>query len=806
MILAILKDMTRYFVARLLWLALSVGLLPLTAAKVVAAPEAPARTASEAASRPGTNAVSLKPGPNDGKVAYWTAHLLEKAHYSHHPFDDAFSSQFLDRYLESLDPRHLVFLQADLDQFERYRTNLDNLTITPERAADTGPAFEIFSRFMERTKQRVAYVDELLQAEPFVFDTDERIVINRHESPYPRDLNEAKALWRQQLRYEYLAEKLGREGSNKSKADAAKVAAGKTVHEQIVETLTHRYHRNLRMFADWDNADVLGVYLTALAHVYDPHSDYFNRDQMSDFAVRINLELFGIGAELFSDDGYCKIRRLLPGPAAKSQKIKAGDRIVAVAQSNQPPVDIIDMSLSKVVQMIRGPKGTEVRLTLVPADDPGARAVVSLIRDEIPLEDQAAKGKIIDLPNGPGQNLRLGVIQLPSFYAPLDLGGPKAPDLAQAGEPAAHSTSVDVAKLLDKFKRENVAGVVLDLRGNAGGSLEEAIRVTGLFIKDGPVVQVRASNNAVQVDRDEDPAVAYEGPLIVLTSRFSASASEIVAGALQDYGRGLIVGDSSTHGKGTVQNFNPLRPFMRMTASQTNDPGALKVTIRKFYRPSGSSTQKKGVLPDVVLPSVLNAWKDLGEASLENPLPWDTIPSVKYEKLNLVQPYLSELLRRSTGRIATNQEFAYIREDIEQYRKQQADKTVSLNEKQRLQEIREAEARQKARDKERRLRREPQEKVYEISLKQADLPGLPPSVQRTNSLASTSSPGGSTGVAAAVAGKAAPADPASSDEPDEAAPPPVDSTLEEAGHIMSDYISLLPKDSPLLAAQAGAVR
>ena len=789
-----LKHLIRNFGARLLLLAFSLKLLAVGAAAAVET------TVPEAVSRESTNSLPLQPGPNDGKVAFWTAHLLEKAHYTHHPFDDTISSALLDRYLESFDPRHLHFLQSDLDEFEHYRTNLDQLTMTQDGAADTTPAFDIFARFIERLKQRLAYVEDLLQTEPFTFDTDERMVINRHDSPHPRDLKEAKQLWRQQLRYEYLQEKLGKEDSNKAKAGAPKAASDKTVHQQIVETLSHRYHRNLRMFTDWNHEDVLGVYLMALAHTYDPHSDYFNREQMSEFAVRINLELFGVGAELVSEDGYCKIRRLLPGPAARSKKIKEGDRIVAVAQSNQPPVDIIDMSLNKVVQMIRGPKGTEVRLTVIPADDPSARTQVSLIRDEIPLEEQAAKGRILDLPVRPGHTLRLGIINLPSFYAPLELGGSKSSNSMRGGDAApSHSTSADVARLLEKFKREQVAGVILDLRRNGGGSLEEAIRVTGLFIKDGPVVQVRASNNTVMVDEDDDSSVAYGGPLMVLTSRFSASASEIVAGALQDYGRALIVGDSSTHGKGTVQNFNPLRPFMRLAASDTNDPGALKVTIRKFYRPSGSSTQKQGVMPDIVLPSVLNYWKDVGESSLENPLPWDTISSVKYDKLALVQPYLSELLKRSTGRIATNQDFVYVREDIDLYRKQQADKTISLNEQARLKEIREGEARQKARDKERRLRKEPEETAYEITLKQAELPGLPPPIQKTNSVAMKSGTNSAAGTITTL-------NPALDDEPDDAASPTVDAGLTEAQRIMTDYISLLTKDSSLLATQADTAR
>lgn len=320
------------------------------------------------------------------------------------------------------------------------------------------------------------------------------------------------------------------------------------------------------------------------------------------------------------------------------------------------------------------------------------------------------------------------------------------------------------------------------------------------------MVQVAGSDGSIRVEEDTDPSLAYDGPLIVLISRFSASASEIVAGALQDYGRAIIVGDSSTFGKGTVQNLDPLRVFMRLSKSDTNDPGALKITIRKFYRASGASTQKKGVLADIVLPSVLNYWKDIGESSLENPLPWDMIPSARYEKLNRVQPYLSDLLRRSTERIATNQDFAYIREDIDQYRKLEADKTLSLNEQQRLREKKEAETRDKARNQERLARPEPDERVYEITLKAAGLPGLPPPVQRTNSLAMKGTSGGAgiPGTNSAVASTGS-ADNLAADA-DEPKAPVVDADLEEAEDIMLDYISLLPKDSPLLVTPAGPGR
>jgi carboxyl-terminal processing protease len=727
-----------------------------------------------------TNSFHFEPGPEDGRVAFSTARMLEKYHYSHHHFDDSVSSKFLDLYLESLDPQHLHFLQSDLTEFEVYRTNLNRLTLTTDGKANTGPAFLIFSRFIERLQQQANYVNDLLQTNKFEFNSDEKITLNRHELPYPENLADAKKLWRQRLCYEYLQEKLALEDPDKSKPDAKRLD-DKTMRQQIVDTLSHRYYRNLRYYTDWNHEDVLGFYLKALTHVYDPHSDYFTASEMDSFRMSMNLELFGIGAELRSDDGYCKIQRLLPGPAAKSKKIKEGDRIIAVAQSNQPPVDIIDMSINKAVQLIRGPKGTEVRLTIIPAADTAARTVVSLVRDEIPLADQAAKGRIIDLPESPGKTLRLGIIDLPSFYAPMEL--------PTGGE--AHSASADVAKLLEKFKREQVNGVILDLRRNGGGSLEEAVRLTGLFIKDGPVVQVAAMDGSLQVDRDNDSSITYDGPLIVLTSRLSASASEIVAGALQDYGRALIVGDSSTHGKGTVQNINPLRSL----------PGALKVTILKFYRASGGSTQLKGVIPDIVLPSVLNYWKDLGESALEYPMPWDKIAGVRFEKVNRVQPYLSELLRRSTERVGTNQDFTYVREDIDMYRKQEAENSASLNEKQRLQERQDIDNRQKARDKERLARKDPEPRIYEISLKQADLPGLPAPLQKTNTLVLNGKPDAwvlSTNSSTAMAPAAKPAQ----DDPDDLTPPSADVDLVEAEHIMSDYISLLPKNGMFTTAQS----
>jgi len=762
-------------------------------------------------------------GQDDARIAYVTAGLLESQHFLKHRFDDEFSDKFLDRYLETLDPQHLHFTQEDLAEFERYRTRLDDLT----RVGDTTPAYRVFNRFYERLTQRVAYAGTLLQEENFTFDTDEKIITSRKDAPYPRDLTEAHALWRQRLRFEYLEEKLVKLAAKKKAASTAATAKTnrvdtlaadakpendaarqpnlvptgenvtndpattntvaketkpKTVAEEIVETLNLRYARNLRFFREWDADEVLELYLTSLAHVYDPHSDYFNPRQAENFAIGMNLSLFGIGAELRSVDGYCTISKLMAGgPAAKGKQLGEKDRIVAVAQSNAPPVDVVEMPLNKVVQLIRGPKDTEVRLTVIPVTDSSERRVISIIRDEIKLEEQAAKAKVIDLPTGQGQTFRLGVIDLPTFYVPMDIGAPRKS--GNIGESAQNFTSVDVARLVAKLQAEKCQGIILDLRRNGGGSLEECIKLTGMFIKDGPIVQVNGAGGH-QVTDDPDPTVMYDGPLVVLTSRFSASASEILAGALQDYGRAIIVGDMATHGKGTVQNLNPLRYAMRPSATATNDPGTLKITRGKFYRVSGGSTQLKGVYSDIVLPSKLNYVKEIGESSLENALAWDQIESARYDKLNQVAPYLQDLLSRSNERISTNQDFVYIREDIEQFRKLQADKTISLNEKERLKEMEDNEAREKARNQERLARKATEPTVYELTLKQAALPGLPAPTLKTNTPNAKL-----TGVPGAIHPVVANDDPGS--ESDSETAPVTDATLEEAGQILMDYVALL---------------
>lgn len=738
--------------------------------------------------------VNLHSGPTDGRIANLTAMLLQRNHYSKRDFDDQLSSDFLKEYVDTLDPQHLLFLDSDIKGFDGYRYRLDDLTLM---RGDTSPAYIICNVFLHRMDQRVRYGLSFLQTNNFVFTNDTKVSFNRKDAPFPKNLEAAQSLWRERLLAEYLQEKLN-----------------KQTPAQIQDTLVRRYQRTLKTFNEWDGENVLEIYLNSLAHVYDPHSDYMGKSVLENFAIQMNLSLFGIGAELRSVDGECKVNRLMPGPAERSKKIKVGDKIIAVAQSNAPPVDIVDMPLTKAVSLIRGPKGSEVRLTIVPADatDNSTRKVVTLIRDEIKLEDQEAKAKLIELPREGAPPLRLGVIDLPSFYAPMDLG-------TENGKGEPRSTTADVAKLLKKLQREGAQGMILDLRRNGGGSLEEAIALTGLFIKKGPVVQVRDWDRTVNVNESPNDNPIYDGPLVVLTSRFSASASEIVAAALQDHQRALIVGDISTHGKGTVQSLNSLKNFIKPEYLGTNDPGALKLTIRKFYRPSGQSTQLKGVTPDIVLPSVNNVL-EVGESSLDHALPCDLIPSAPHTDLNQVAPFLTELRRRSDSRVAASKDFSYAREDMVLAEKAQAEKSASLSEAVRLKEKADNEARDKARKQERASRAQTNEKVYEITLKLAAQPGLPPPVAKTNTVASASDPiHGSlrppktsavistNSASVAKNGKTPNPDGSSTpgDEEEEAAPA-IDFTLAECEAILSDYITLLGKSSVVAVKPAAEVR
>lgn len=762
------------------FIALAAGFCFLIAAGCVTTRKTPPPAAAQAP-------VRLKPGPNDGHIAYWTAKLLETYHYSQERLDAEISGKFFDGYVNTLDASHEYFLQSDLAEFAHYRTNLDTLTLGRRDTADLTPAFAIFQRFLERFTQRAAYVDELLQQDKFKFNTDEHILLDRSHAPYPKDLDEARQLWRQSLRSEYLQEKLSREISPTN--GSVNLNLPKSATDEIIGTLAKHNRLTLQMVTNSDSDNVLSFYLNALAHAYDPHSDYLNNEHAADFSISMSLSLFGIGAQLNEEDGYCKIGSLIHGgPADKSKQLKESDYIVAVAQSNQPPVDVVGMEIGKVVQLIRGPKGTQVRLTIRPADDRGARRVVTLIRDEIKLEDQEAKARLIEMPDRHGGTNRIGVIDVPSFYAPVDLSG-------NAGHSNQSFVSVDVAKLIKKLEQEKVAGIILDLRRNPGGSLEEAIRFTGLFIKDGPVVLARNPEGRVSVDSDDDSGMLYDGPLVVLVNRFSASASEIAAAALQDYGRALVVGDTSTFGKGTVQNLDPLYPtFVRPATASETLPGTVKITIRKFYRITGASTQFKGVVPDIILSDTLSYRKDaMSERTLENALPFDTLEpdvmqQVTYSKLNLVQPHLALLRERSDARVATNQDFIYIRQDIGQSQELQADKSATLNEREALKQREAHQAMINAHEQEREMRKAPDEKNYDIAVENVNEPGLTLATNSVFNLAATG-----------TNSNAMPKLPIVSNDVIENQRAE-DARLQETENILEDYISMLSKSNMLIAS------
>lgn len=645
--------------------------------------------------------VPSAPQSTEANITRLTTGILEQSQLAHRPFDRDLASTLVDRYLDSLDGTRSLFLQTDIDELATDRTTLAQ---EMRESGDTRTAQAIFRRYLDRLAQQTAYVNDVLRTTKLDFTGHETYSFDREHAERPRDIAAARAIWLQQLRSEYLTEKL---------RDSAKTA------DLLVSMLTLRHAQTLKTMKSLRSDEVLDIYLDTLAHVYDPHSDYLGHEQMDSFSIAMNLSLAGIGATLESTDGFCTIRALVPGgPADGSGLLKPGDRIVTVAQPDGKPVDLVGMPLSRAVQLIRGPKGSTLELTILPAGaaDGSPGKGVALVRDDVKLEDQAARARIVDMPNGKGSSLRLGVVELPSFYA-----GTSAADGAEG-----RSATADVARLLAKLNAEHVQGVVLDLRRNGGGSLKEAIGLTGLFIRKGPVVQTRDQAGKIDVDSDTDPSVAYDGPLVVLTSRYSASASEILAGALQDYGRALVVGDPSTFGKGTVQSVLPLASIMdHEHLAHAFDPGALKITVSKFYRPSGASTQLRGVASDIVVPSLTDL-PDVSESSLKGPLPWDTVPSTPHEACGRVESRVVAALRtRSARRVAAGKELAYVEAESARLRKNLATRSVSLNEAERRADLVQARTRRDDLDREERSLNARRPPAYEITLANASTPGLP---------------------------------------------------------------------------------
>lgn len=621
--------------------------------------------------------------------------LMEQGHYSRQKLDNEISLRLLHRFLENLDYGHLVFTQEDLKAFAaKYGDALDDDILL----GNPTPAYEIFDLYKKRVEERVAKVKQWLGQEKFKFKSDRSVVVNRQKSPWPKNEAEADQLWHDRLESELLSLKL----------------AKKPV-ESPVKVVTRRYEQYLHGVQEQTNRDAVDQFLSSLAQTYDPHSEYMSKDEYQNFLIQMKLSLVGIGAVLKkNDDGYTKIMELVVGgPAEKEGRLKVGDRITAVAQGDKPFVDIVDMKIDKVVSMIRGKKGTKVRLHVIPAHaDPSVRKEISIIRDEVKMKDQQAKAYIIDKPNPDGGlPVRIGWINIPSFYSDPDA-------------PTPQNTTDDVARLLKRLQKENIQALVIDIRRNGGGYLAEATRLTGLFIKKGPVVQVKDANGKIDVLNTEPSQVFYDGPLVVLTSRLSASASEIFAGAMQDYGRAVIVGDQHTFGKGTVQQLLPVDRFVQFLSGSGGEAGALKLTIQKFYRVAGGSTQFKGVSSDIVLPSLWDR-DDIGESALKGPLPYDDVPAAGYVKAFDQPLFLDELRRRSESRVETSPEFNYIKDDIARLKETLDGNKVSLNEQTRRNEIAKQKAVREKRIAEREKRAKPSDlKVYVVTQENAGEPDL----------------------------------------------------------------------------------
>jgi carboxyl-terminal processing protease len=618
--------------------------------------------------------------------------LLEEGHYTHQQLNDDMSRKILRTYLELLDFSHLFFTQQDIDMLTaKFGTALDDDILL----GNLKPAYEIYSLYTRRVDERVAKVKEFLK-QPTDFKGDGTIELSRQKAPWPKDEREADQIWRGRIANELLQEDLSEHPI-----------------EPGPQLVTRRYDRLARNIHEEDKDEQVKLFLDAVAQSYDPHSEYLSKADLKNFSINMGLSLVGIGAMLRSEDGYAKIESLVAGgPAQVDGRLKVGDRITAVAQGQAEYVDVRDMRLDKVVDMIRGKKGSHVRLLVIPSDaaDPSKRKNVELVRDEIKLKDQEARADIIIKKDENGEQVKLGWITLPSFYADMDKH--------------QKSTTRDVVALLKRLKKENIGGLVIDLRRNGGGSLEEAISLTGLFLKSGPIVQTKGSNGNIVVSSDPDPGIAYAGPLVVLTSRQSASASEIFAAALQDYGRAVVVGDKNTFGKGTVQTILEIGRFTSLLGSRSQDDGALKLTIQKFYRVAGGSTQLHGVASDIVLPS-LSDLPEFGESALKNCLAYDEVPKARFTKWSDTHPlFIDELKRRSAERVQHNQEFHYVMEDVDRLRHKLDENRISLNEDVRRKELQEDKARKEMRSKERLARQEEEPRVYRVTLDTVDKPNL----------------------------------------------------------------------------------
>ncbi|MEP6898449.1 MAG: carboxy terminal-processing peptidase [Rhodanobacter sp.] len=591
----------------------------------------------------------LKPTATEAQAAQLSARFLTRFHYDAQPLDDAMSARIYAAYFKLLDSEKVFFTEADMAKFVPLKTQFDDAIWNQDLSAP----FSVFNLYVQRAVERMGYARVLLK-KGFDFSANDSYTYDRKDAGWPKDQAELDDLWRKRTMNDWLRLKLA------GKPDA-----------EIRKTLDKRYAGYIDRVKQLDGEDAFQTFMTAYSNTTDPHTDYLGPRDAENFDIQMRLSLEGIGAQLQSRDDYTMIFRLIPGgPAIKSGKFKPGDRIVGVGQGDSGPlVDVVGWRIDDVTNLIRGKKGTLVRLEVLPADvgQDGKHELITLVRDKISLEDAAASKRIIDIKDG-NVTRKIGVIELPSFYS--DFGA------RSEGDKDYKSATRDVAKLLGELKQAGVEGVVVDLRNNGGGSLDEADSLTGLFIDKGPVVQVRKANGEIEAQGDDDPGMAWSGPLAVMVNRGSASASEIFAAAIQDYHRGLIVGEP-TFGKGTVQNLVQLDRFGN-SDSEKPQFGELKMTIAEFFRINGGSTQLKGVTPDIQYPKNGDE-KDFGESTYDNALKWTQIPAAAYQPVASLNAYLPQLQQLHDGRVAKSPVWKLMLDELAQYKMMRDKTTISLN-------------------------------------------------------------------------------------------------------------------------------
>jgi len=594
-----------------------------------------------------TAATALAPTEQESYVARRISDIVAREHYRRAPLDDRLSSLILDRYLDAVDGGRSYFYASDIAEFERYRYQLDDAI----KAGDVEPAFVIFRRFQQRSRERMDYAISLLAKKPD-FDVDESFNFDREKEPWPANAAEMNELWRKRVKNDALS----------------LMIAGKQWPE-VADILRKRYEHVQKRMDQSKPEDVFEAFMNAFVLSLDPHSNYFSARNSEEYNIQMSLSYEGIGASLQLTDDYVTVIDVIAGgPAAVSGKLSANDRITAVGEGkNGELVDVIGWRLDDVVQKIRGPGGTLVRLQLLPAGAaPGSpQKIVEFTRNRVSLEAQASHKSMRTVQRN-GRDIKIGIITVPSFYQDYDA--------SRAGAKDFRSTTRDVQRLIGELRKDGAEVLIMDLRANGGGYLPEAESLTGLFIDRGPVVQLRDTTGRIEVDDDPDPAIFYTGPLIVLVDRFSASASEIFAGAIQDYGRGLIIGQQ-TYGKGTVQNAHPLNYTI---FGRKPELGQLNVTIGKYYRITGESTQDRGVTPDITLPSLIDA-SEVGESTRDRALPWDHIEPASFKTEGDLKPIATSLEKLHEERTADSADFRYLREDISALETMRNQKTVSLN-------------------------------------------------------------------------------------------------------------------------------